>query len=156
MGSGKDTAADYLLSKYPTGVKVAFSDPVYEILYFAQRRCGFDLHKDRAFLQFVGTDWGRRNDQNVWVNMLLTATKDETRHVFLSDLRFPNELRALKAHGWTCVKMVGRMDVRRVGTGSTAHVSESHIDTIPDTCWDFVVHNTGTLDMLYEQLDSIH
>jgi len=47
--SGKDTSADYLARAYG-GERLAFAQPLYDILQHAQRTCGFPDEKDRAFL----------------------------------------------------------------------------------------------------------
>ena len=41
MGSGKDTAVSYLISKYG-GKRLAFADPIYKIQNYAQQLCGFE------------------------------------------------------------------------------------------------------------------
>ena len=155
MGSGKDSAANFLAAKYK-GDRVAFSDPIYDIMHFAQRRCGIPRSKDRQFLQFVGTEWARAKDPDVWVTSLLRRTAYCTRPIFLSDIRYPNELRALQDNGWVCVKLFGRRDVLRSGTGDSHHVSETSVDTIPTSCWDLVLDNSGTLDDFYTQLDNVN
>lgn len=50
MGIGKNTCVDYLIDKYG-GVRLAFTDPLYDIKHYAQTICGFPHEKDRKFLQ---------------------------------------------------------------------------------------------------------
>ena len=155
MGSGKDTAADYLCRNY-TGAKHSFAAPLYDIMYYAQKKCGFELKKDRKLLQFIGTDWGRSIDPNVWVKTALRTTP-ATGNVFLSDIRFYNELYALKSNGWKCIKLT-REDpdlLRREGTGNRNHISETSLDKVCETEWDFVIINNGTKEDLYMELDKI-
>jgi hypothetical protein len=151
MGAGKDEAVSYLLSSHG-GTRVAFATPLYDIQEYAQRMCGFKIEKDRRFLQWVGTEWARNADADVWVRALLGSIP-ETGNVFLSDLRFYNEFAALKADGWTCVKLIHTSSLERVGTGSNGHRSEQELDSMPDTAWDHVIENNGTLEEFYDRLD---
>lgn len=153
MGAGKDTAVDYLITKYG-GKRISFATPIYDIQHYAQQRCGFKLEKDRQFLQYVGTDWARNKELNVWVRLAIEATPKEG-NVFLSDLRFPNEFEALKKEGWKCVKIVRKHQEKRKGSGSHSHSSEIALDSVPDDEWDVVLHNNGTIEDLYAKLDNM-
>ena len=56
--TGKDTACKYLVEKYG-GTIYHFSDPLYQILHYAQEICGFDKKKDVKFcieLKIDGTE----------------------------------------------------------------------------------------------------
>ncbi len=51
--------------------------------------------KGRTLLQWLGTDLGRKNNINVWVNCvkeIVKGLKTEYDFVLVSDARFPNEL----------------------------------------------------------------
>jgi hypothetical protein len=67
---GKDTSCDCLVEKYG-GIKLSFAEPLYKILNFAQDMCHFNKTKDRKFLQFIGTEWARTINNNVWVDLLI-------------------------------------------------------------------------------------
>ena len=153
MGSGKDTAVEYLRRRY-TGTQHSFAKPLYDILGYAQRTCNFDQEKDRKFLQFVGTDWARGQDPDIWLNIALNKTP-KTGNVFLSDLRFPNELSGLKGLGWYCVKIERRHQYGREGTGKHEHSSELMLDGIPDKDWDLILSNDGDLPSFYAELDKM-
>jgi len=153
MGTGKDCAVKFMITKH-TGVKLGFADPIYDILHYAQKRCGLAAVKDRMFLQFIGTDWGRSIDNDIWIKLLIKDAPQD-KNTFVSDVRFPNEFRALKANGWTCVKLIRDHYRGREGTGSSSHVSETSLDSIPDEEWDYIIDNNGTVAQFYEKLDSI-
>ena len=153
MGAGKDTAVDYLIQKHG-GVQISFAAPIYDIQRYAQERCGFKLEKDRQFLQYIGTDWARKKEPDVWVRLAVEATPKEG-NVFLSDLRFPNEFKALKREGWTCVKLVRPHQEERKGTGSHSHASETALDVIPDNDWDHILYNDGSLEDFHAKLDNL-
>lgn len=153
MGVGKDESVKYLKNKYK-GTHISFAQPLYDIMKYAQTIAGFPLEKDRKFLQWVGTEWGRNIQSDVWVNAALRKTPVEG-NVFISDLRFVNEFEALKDNDWVCIKLVRDHPDGREGTGSTEHISEHVIDSIPDDRWDYIINNNGTLDMLHRKLDHI-
>jgi hypothetical protein len=154
---GKDTAAEYLRSRY-SGVILHFADPIKEIMAFTQRRCGFDEIKDTKFLQFIGTEWAREHDPDVWVKLLLrevdgmpTADVSGTpTHIFVADLRFRNEAAALMAEGFTLIK-IQRED--RVIDRDPNHQSENDMNEFND--WDYVVENSGNIGELYYKLNAI-
>lgn len=152
MGAGKDEAVSYLINKFG-GTKVSFSDPLYNIMYYAQDICGFPHEKDRKFLQYIGTEWARNKNKNVWVNILTNKHYPENKHFYIADLRFPNEYESLKKTGWTCVKIVRSHQEDRKGTGSHYHSSETALDGLLDENWDYVIYNTGTLQEFYSKLD---
>jgi hypothetical protein len=96
---GYKMGVDYLIDEYG-GKRISFAGPIYDILSYAQKVCGFIPEKDRKFLQFIGTDWARNKENNVWVRLALeSALIDEMEHAYISDVRFPNELTALKENG---------------------------------------------------------
>ena len=153
MGVGKDTAADYLQNVLG-GKRMSFAEPIYDILHYAQDRCGIPRCKDRQFLQYVGTNWGRKQNKNMWIDLVLKNTP-ENEYVFLSDLRFPNELKALRENGWYCVKLVRDHDTAREGTGSSTHSSETALDSVPNSQWNAVIYNNGSLTEFLFQLDGL-
>lgn len=153
-GSGKDLCAKYLTRKYG-GCKIAFSDPLYDILNYAQNICRFKNEKDRKFLQFIGTDWARSIDNNVWINILL-QNSNNLENVYCSDVRFINEFEELRKNGWTLIKLDRTyVDNKRIGTGSSKHISENQLDSYDNYKWDYVVENNSTIKELYCKLDII-
>jgi hypothetical protein len=155
MGSGKDTCVDYLCTKYPEHTRISFAGALYDILSYAQEKCGFEKTKDRKFLQFIGTEWARSINENVWVDIVLDT--DIKGIGLLSDIRFPNEFKALKNNGWICIKVI-RDDTdkfERQGTGSHTHSSENSIQEIPTKDWDIIIHNNSTKEDLYKRLDDL-
>lgn len=145
--TGKDEACKYLSEKYG-GTTLAFSDPLYNILYYAQRVCNFPLQKDRKFLQWVGTDWGRHNDENVWAKILVNKIDRYSRNtnIYVSDLRFKNEMKLLKKEGFVCVRLDRNI-------GKLKHISEDSLDSFKD--WDYIIKNNGTLEEFHNKLDNI-
>ena len=81
-------------------------------------------------------------------------------NVYVTDVRFRNEFDALKAQGFTMVKLIrptsaddldgipSRFDV----ANQKSHSSETELDS-EDVRWDFVIVNGGSLEEFYEKLD---
>lgn len=152
-GSGKDTCVDFLIKKYG-GYKLAFSDPIYDILHYAQKICNIEQGKDRGFLQYIGTEWGRNKDPDMWTKLLISKVPRDG-NCYISDLRFPNELEMLKDNRWVCIKINRVIQNNREGTGSLQHSSENVLDDISDKEWDFVINNNGSLEDLFSKVEDI-
>lgn len=155
--TGKSTAVSYLID-HGGGVELSFAGPLYDIMKFAQKTCDFPEEKDRTFLQYVGTEWARAKDPDVWVKALLRkADSFRNLNIFVSDVRFPNELEALKKAGFKTVRLL-RDDAtgdKTFGSGSRSHASETAMDTTPLSAWNYVIKNNGSLNEFYRQLDDL-
>ena len=157
-GSGKDTAADYLVSEYGF-TKVSFAAILKNMLSVAglpepsnrddkeKNVAGFSFTWREA-AQRLGTEWGRGLDENIWVKMTMNSLEPSKDYV-ISDIRFDNEATAvINDLGYT-IKIVGR-DVD-LGYNSS-HQSEKGISeklVYSEIC------NNSEVDYLYEQLDLI-
>jgi hypothetical protein len=148
---GKDTSCDYLVEKYG-GIKLSFAEPLYKILNFAQDMCHFNKTKDRKFLQFIGTEWARTINNNVWVDLLIEQLDNSNSpNVYVADLRFKNEFDALKQHGFICVQIKNCVAVS--SDGYVNHQSDLDLDNYNG--WDYTIENTGSIENLYAQLDHL-
>ena len=153
MGVGKDTAANYLIKKYG-GNNIKISKPIYDILFYTQQKCGFETKKDRKFLQWIGTEWGRAKDNNVWIN--LTLKEVTTGNNYITDLRFINEFTKLKQDGWKCIRLDKiKIEPNREGSGDKFHISETELKYLPDYEWDFIINNDSTEEEFFKKLDKI-
>ena len=142
-------------------------------MHYAQTICGFPVEKDRKFLQWIGTEWAREKDRNVWINLALQKASlesaisspkndwtvktiiNESQNIYISDLRFVDEFEALKRNEWTCIKL--ERDIKNIDTSieSRTHISECSLDTVPDHMWDFIIKNDDSIEDLYKNLDFI-
>lgn len=172
-GSGKDTAAKYLVEKYGFE-RHAFADKLKDavaalmfipredvdifkevvtdygacrasVLLLIDNECEYEFQW-REFLQRFGTEMGRQVFGNdFWVNQLMSgyAVTDWA----ISDVRFENEASAIQDAGGVVVKLI------RPGTdvGDT-HVSEAGLY---DDSIDHVILNDGSLSDLYRSLDQL-
>lgn len=164
-GSGKDSVADVLVARHGY-FRVALAAPLKR---FCAEMFGWDLGPDgplngpshernrpdprwggltpRHALQTLGTEWGRAMHPDVWVDYLLCATtySGQGRDNFVvTDVRFENEAKILKAHGARIVRVVRAGQPQLTGAAG-AHPSEAGI---PDELVDLRVINDSTLDVL--------
>lgn len=120
----------------------------------------------RHALQQLGTEWGRACYPGVWVDYALRLAKklDGSQlgysrllgphrmargpcpGVTITDVRFRNEVEAVKAAGGK----VWRIVRPRSGLQGAAalHVSETEMAALPDAAFDRVIQNDGTLEDL--------
>lgn len=149
--AGKSTAAELLCNCYGGSI-LNFSEPLYDIMHYAEDRVGLPRDKDRAFLQYIGTSWGRGREPDLWVRLMLETVGrlPPAMHVFVGDVRFPNEMSALRDAGFIMIK------VTRPGAGLPGeegmHASETALDSAE---WDGVVDNSGSREDLLAALIAV-
>ena len=163
--SGKDTAADCFTALGYERVK--FAGALKEMLRALYRYCGMPANEierriegdmkeepcdvlcgetSRRAMETIGTEWGRQMiAEEIWVSALKMRAVHSGK-VIVTDLRFPNELQAMRALGG----IVGRI-IRPKFHGGTAsaHISEQYVD---DMQVDFEVRNNGTVDALHKNI----
>ena len=147
LGSGKTTAADYLVrnhgfKRYSFAAKLK---AICKEMYPEQFSEG--APKPREMLQFIGTDAFRRFDENVWVKYLVRQIQSERPScAVIDDCRFPNEAETLRNIGFLIIKIERSQRVAEgSGTSAEAHPSETLIDSIRP---DLIFENNGSLDDL--------
>jgi len=159
--SGKDTAADFLAERYG-GQIFKFATAIYEISRLAYERVGVPFKKDPKLLQFLGTEWGRSIDTDIWVKACLADISlheispffDKSENIFLTDARFTNEADALKKDGFLLVR-IERSALNRGDIGRDPnHPSEIDLDNY--TGWDYVIDNNGTLEEFHSKIDELY
>jgi hypothetical protein len=155
MGSGKSTAVARLIEVFG-GVEFAFAAPLYAILHYAQDICGAPRAKDRLFLQFVGTEWGRARNQNVWLNLMMENIKTHAdTNIYISDMRFPNENDFSRIHDFATVQIVrpNSESARQVvGNGTLTHASETALNGI---AMQYTISNDSTFDVYHGQVEAL-
>jgi len=159
--SGKDTSAEYL-QKLHGGKIFKFAQPLYEIMDSVHKISKIDSFKDTKLLTWIGTEWGRSINENIWVDNCLARIHEAEKqgcymsgepfvnNFFITDVRFPNEAQTLKENGFFLVK-VDRDN--RPQEERASHASENALNDYKD--WDFVIDNNSTLEDLYEKLHTL-
>lgn len=163
-GSGKDTAA-----RFTGGWPISFAEPLKrfckEVFGWSdatvfgpshlrnepdpryQRPNGEPL-TPRYALQTLGTEWGRQCDPDVWIKLALRRAAVLPGRVVITDCRFCNEARAVKAAGGEVWKIVRPGTAGLTGTAAL-HPSEVEIDSPEmDALVDVLVSNDGSLGNL--------
>lgn len=137
-GVGKDTAVDYLMTRYG-GKKLRFASHLYVMMYSLQDYCGFPRQKERTMLIWLG-QWSNQHEPEIWTRHLeqeIIASSDS--HLFVCDLRWPHEANMLKRHGFTLIRLLRGSETRETG--------------LLDYSWDYTIDNNESINELHEQLD---
>lgn len=102
----------------------------------------------RLILQYFGTEVGRNTlGQNFWVNSTFQNYHKDSYWI-CPDLRFPNELEAIKSRGGLLIR------IERPGLDlSDQHSSETSLNDYKN--WDEVIVNDSTLEDLREKVKEI-
>lgn len=167
--SGKDTAARGLIESRGF-TRLAFADllkkTAYDIDPYVQKddgsfvrlsvlvdevgmeRAKLENEDVRRLLQRLGTEGGRNNlGGNVWVDPVMRAAMASPTPVAVTDVRFPNEVAAVKSAGGLVVR------VSRPGVGPVnAHVSDAGIDSLEV---DLELVNDGTIADLHAKITAV-
>ena len=159
MCSGK-TYVGNILSRRCALKKFAFADKLKEIT----RDLFLMNTKDRKLLQDVGQAM-RVIDPYVWINYLLYKIKDEDR-VIVDDIRYPNELEALRDRGFTIIKLVVDKDTQKdrlmitypdtyhLHLDRLNHESETYIDTMEA---DYIINSDkNVIENILQAIDSYY
>lgn len=155
--AGKDSTANVL--KGYGFKRVAFADPIRDALWTLNPRIigdlrvqdlvntlGWDVCKVqypeiRRLLQVLGTEVAREQwRDDFWINLAFENMAKDNDNYVITDVRFPNEVEALRNQGAHIWKVV------RPGYGPVnGHASDSYIDSIEA---DATIYNHGDLDDL--------
>jgi len=107
-----------------------------------QDRAGQTAVTVRRILQWWGTEYRRTEDADYWTKAWSRKVEQldlERVHVLVDDVRFMNELNAIKGHGGLIIK------IERPGfDGANNHASETSLDDY--AAWDGTIVNDGTLE----------
>lgn len=133
-GSGKDTAAAYLasVSGYST---YALASPIKKMLaaigiYEPTRENKEKLIPEigvsyRRLAQTLGTEWGRANSPDFWVNLAKTQVRG---NVIFTDIRFENEAKMIRESGGILVLVEGRGGIAGKHASEAVGLLEPYID----------------------------
>ena len=157
MGAGKSEVASYLLSRIPKSSLVKLAQPLYDIQDYAYGRIYKKPDgKDRKLLQYLGTEWGRSIDPNLWVDIWTTEVlhrlmfKSDT--VITDDARFDNEAATAISRGGVVLRVEADDSVRgsRIQLNGNSHKSELGVND----CYIYAtIYNNGTIEDLHKNID---
>jgi hypothetical protein len=158
IGSGKDTLADLIIKNDPAFIKVSYASKLKKVgafltgteesLWFTQEGKNVSLPEwgmtIGQFQQKLGTEAIRNGLHNeAWILALFADLKENSKWI-IPDMRFPNELEAVKQKGGFTIRINGDpAKVRANSTRDLTHLSEIALDNATD--FDFVYTNDKTL-----------
>jgi len=163
MGSGKTTAAEILCREHGF-TRLSFATPLKKIVERITPDGKIDKARDRALLQFLGTEYFRTIDPDFWVKQWVKAVAERLEltmgecRIVVDDCRFANEVEAvqrLKGHqAYLDVKpqfRLNRLAARDgvVAEGIEGHASESDLGS--DGC--LIIDNNGSTRQLAYHLN---
>lgn len=158
-GSGKSEIAKYLVDKY--GYKeIILAEPIYEIAkeYFNMES------KNRELLQDIGQKL-REIDEDIWVNYLINSLNENQPYV-LSDVRQSNEYDSFFNEGFIPIQVRADLNKRidRIEKRDNIKIDNEYIARLEnnkaeigadDKEYYYIIDNNGTIDELYEGIDTI-
>ena len=116
-----------------------------------QDRRGWTAVTVRRLLQWWGTEYRRNQDADYWTKAWSRKVEQldlQQSHVLVDDVRFMNELIAIKVHDGLIVK------IERPGfDGANNHASETSLDDYAG--WSQVIVNDGTLDEFKQKVAAL-
>jgi hypothetical protein len=200
IGSGKDTAADYLVNfhgfrrdSFASTLKDAVS-AVFgwdrtliegrtkearewreQVDEWWAERLNIPHLTPRWILQQWGTEVCRQGfHDDIWIASLENKMRKTKDNIVISDVRFPNEIKAIHNAGGIVVRVkrgedpIWYTDAANVNRGPDANVnwatSKRRMDKLgihaSETAWvggeiDFEVDNNGSIDDLFEQIKNL-
>ncbi|GEM_PF-6660459 len=109
--------------------------------------------KDPVLLQIYGSEYRRELfGEDYWVKKLAERVNQlpKDAKVVIADTRFPNECAWVQQNGGECWKIHREQPIEATGR-PVDHQSEVALDGFDR--WDAVIHNEGTLEELWEQVE---
>ena len=150
-GSGKNLFFEIARQEFPNYhfKELKLAEPIYDCMYAVQNQLGKVLQKDGKLLQILGNHY-RENDPDFWIRRFFrnNATGLNPGNVIVTDVRFPNELKALKLNGYTVVRIYRQDEYRlnNLGNRNSKDVSETALDKTPDSTFDYIINNNNSLE----------
>jgi len=194
IGSGKDTAADYLVGFHGfrrDSFAGTLKDAVSAVFGWDRELIEGRTPEARAWREQVDTWWAERLQMphltprwilqywgtevcrehfhdDIWIAALESRLARRTDHTVISDVRFPNEIKAIKAQGgriiWVqrgviphwydiaCKANKGDTKAQHWLTDNGIHASET---SWAGANFDATIDNNGRIDQLYGELRTL-
>jgi hypothetical protein len=200
IGSGKDTTADYLVNLHHfrrESFANTLKDAVSQVFAWDRTMLEGRSKESRAWRETTDSWWAERLQMpeltprwvlqhlgtnvlrtgfhdDIWIASLENKLRNTTDNVVITDCRFPNEIKAIKAAGGIVVRVRrgdepewydAAMAYNRGPNGNSRwSVSKARLDKLGvhpseyswvGTDFDQILDNNGTLDHLYHQVKSL-
>jgi hypothetical protein len=194
IGAGKDTAADYLVGFHGfrrDSFAGTLKDAVSAVFGWDRELIEGRTPEARAWREQVDPWWANRLQiphltprwilqhwgtevcrqhfhDDIWIAALESRLAKRADHTVISDVRFPNEVKAIRAQAgkivWVqrgvtphwydiaCKANSGDAKAQQWLTDNAIHASET---SWAGTGFDTVINNNGRIDQLYDQLKSL-
>jgi len=164
MGAGKSTAAEYLRAHNFCQL-ISFAEPLKMLVKKITPDGKIDKVRDRALLQFLGTDYFRGINPNHWIDLYSARVGSSEVlgfNVVTDDARFDNEIDYIKSRPNGKIVWVDGNDTENrlatrdgaVAKGIVGHASEGAIRR-DDPRIDFHISNHGTQIEFFDSLDTL-
>lgn len=159
MGSGKNLFLD-IAKRIDSGEsyqELKFAKHIYSISHQIQTYLELPLEKDGKLLQFIGKHYRDTQGGDFWVTKLFRVVKPFTDSVIITDLRYPEELEAVRKEGFTTVRIKRQVELRinNLGNRDLNHESEVALDKIQDSAFDYTINNNGSLELFEDAVSQI-
>ena len=194
IGSGKDTIADYLVNLHHfrrESFANTLKDAVAQVFgwdrtmlegrtkqarewreqvdpWWAERLNRPDL-TPRLMLQLWGTEVCRSGfHDDIWIASLENKLRHSLDNVVISDCRFPNEIKSLRAASGVIVCVERGVQPHWIAIAAKANQGDVKAQAwlqkegihASETAWvgtdfDFVLYNNSTIDSLYKQIQAV-
>ena len=194
IGSGKDTVADYLVNFHEyrrESFANSLKDAVAQVFGWDRtllegrtaqarewreqvdswwaKRLNMPELTPRLMLQLWGTEVCRSGfHDDIWIASLENKLRNSEDNVVISDCRFPNEIKSLRASGGIILRV--ERGVQPHWTDIAAKANQGDIKAqdwlknegihASETAWvgstfDFVLYNNSSIDSLYKQIQAV-
>ncbi|HVI40805.1 MAG TPA: hypothetical protein VM577_09105 [Anaerovoracaceae bacterium] len=174
--SGKNTIADLIGQQIGLTYKIfAFADPMKEMIMKMIPQTDREVLWGPSHLRMTPTPnseltyrhllldigkLGRSYDPNIWINATIHMVQDyvdgslgfRERVALIADVRFKNELKAVKENDFLSIRVVRP---NSVSTTTSTDISEVDLDDVPDSEFDVVLTNDGTMEDLKAKIKDI-
>lgn len=194
IGSGKDTVADYLVNFHEFR-RESFADTLKDAVasvfgwdrtllegrtkearewreevdpWWAER-LGMPTLTPRWVLQYWGTEVCRKSfHDDIWIASLENKIRNSKDDIIVSDVRFPNEVKAIKNQNGKMIWVQrGRLPkwydtALEANAGSNMAINELKIQKVHASEWawvgtkfDHIIHNDMKIDDLYNEVKAL-
>ena len=194
IGSGKDTVADYLVNFHEyrrESFANSLKDAVAQVFGWDRtllegrtaqarewreqvdswwaKRLNMPELTPRLMLQLWGTEVCRAGfHDDIWIASLENKLRNSKDNIVISDCRFPNEIKSLRATGGIILRV--ERGVQPHWTDIAAKANQGDVKAqdwlknegihASETAWvgtdfDFVLHNNSSIDSLYKQIQAV-